>query len=70
MSLKNEKKRWQEEILDPALERFPERKSDFETLSGIPLERLMLPPEKNPDYTEQLGFPGEYPFTRGVQPTM
>jgi methylmalonyl-CoA mutase, N-terminal domain len=70
MSLKDEKKRWQEETLDPVLNRFPERKPEFETLSGIPLERLMLPPEENPDYNEQLGFPGEYPFTRGVQPTM
>jgi methylmalonyl-CoA mutase, N-terminal domain len=70
MSLKDKKKRWQEEILDPVLDRFPERKKEFETLSGIPLERLMLPPEENPDYQEQLGFPGEYPFTRGVQPTM
>ena len=70
MSLKEEKNRWQEETLGPVLGRFPERKSEFQTLSGIPLERLMLPSDDDPDYEEQLGFPGEYPFTRGVQPTM
>lgn len=70
MTLKEDKKRWQDETLEPVLGRFPERKSEFNTLSGIPLERLMLPTDDDPDYAEQLGFPGEYPFTRGVQPTM
>lgn len=70
MTLNEEKKRWQEETLEPVLGRFPERKEEFQTLSGIPLERLMLPSDADPDYAEQLGFPGEYPFTRGVQPTM
>lgn len=70
MTLKEDKKHWQDETLEPVLGRFPERKSEFNTLSGIPLERLMLPTDDDPDYAEQLGFPGEYPFTRGVQPTM
>jgi len=70
MSLKNERKRWEEETLRPVTDRFPERKSEFHTLSGIPLERLMLPSDEDPNYVEKLGFPGEYPFTRGVQPTM
>ena len=49
----------------------PERKQDFETLSQIPVERLYTPlSESESDYLEDLGFPGSYPYTRGVQPTM
>src|SRR5437667_104002 len=52
-------------------ERRPERSARFETLSGIPIEPLYTPAslrDWSPD--EQLGRPGEYPFTRGVYPTM
>jgi len=70
MTLEAERKRWEEQTLNPVLRRFPERKSEFCTLSGIPLPRLLTPPDPDPDYLEKLGFPGEYPFTRGVQPTM
>jgi len=70
MSLETERKNWEEKILKPALDRFPERKAEFQTSSGIPLERLYLPTDPDPDYDDQLGFPGAYPFTRGVQPTM
>ncbi len=70
MSLESERKRWEEETLQPKLTRFPERKSEFQTLSGIPLPRVLTPPDDDPDYPEKLGFPGEYPFTRGVQPSM
>lgn len=53
------------------LEKRPERKGRFETLSGIPVERVYTPSSVSGcDYTEDLGLPGEYPFTRGVQPTM
>jgi len=69
MKNKNQRKKWQEEILKPALEKFPERKSDFATGSGIPLPRVALP-EEGLSYQERLGFPGEKPFTRGVYPTM
>ena len=49
----------------------PERKETFQTLSEIPLERLYTPlSESDLDYMESLGFPGSYPYTRGVQPTM
>ncbi len=64
------KERWEGEILRPVLNQFPERKENFETSSGIPVERLYLPADPDPDYDDQLGFPGAYPFTRGVQPTM
>jgi methylmalonyl-CoA mutase N-terminal domain/subunit len=62
---------WQENTLKPTLNRFPERQDSFETPSGIPVERLYLPDQDAQDgYVERLGFPGQYPFTRGVQPTM
>jgi methylmalonyl-CoA mutase N-terminal domain/subunit len=70
MSLEAERKHWEEAILNPTLKKFPERKPRFETSSRIDLERLYLPPDSDPDYAEKLGFPGEYPFTRGVQPAM
>jgi methylmalonyl-CoA mutase N-terminal domain/subunit len=70
MTLESEKKRWEEETLKPSLERYPERKQDFTTSSGIGMPRLLLPKDHDPDYEEQLGFPGEYPFTRGVHPSM
>jgi methylmalonyl-CoA mutase N-terminal domain/subunit len=48
----------------------PERRAAFETSSGIPLKRLYTPADAPIDYAADLGFPGEYPFTRGIQPTM
>ena len=62
-------KKWQEEILKPALEKFPERRSTYTTGSGIPLPRVAAPAESE-EYLEKLGFPGDKPFTRGVYPTM
>ena len=61
---------WKDNTLVPALRKAPERRDHFETSSDIPLERLYLPEDASPDYDETLGFPGEYPFTRGIQPTM
>jgi methylmalonyl-CoA mutase N-terminal domain/subunit len=69
-SLQEEKKRWQEETLQPATERYPERREEFETSSGIPVDRVYLPREDDGTYLQKVGFPGEYPYTRGVQPTM
>ena len=70
MNIQDEKQRWQEETVDPVLQRFPEREEQFETSSGITVERLYTPEGDGAEYLEELGFPGEYPFTRGVQPTM
>ncbi len=61
---------WGADTLQPALQEQKERQEAFRTSSGIPLERVYLPTDPDPDYLAQLGFPGEYPFTRGVQPTM
>jgi methylmalonyl-CoA mutase N-terminal domain/subunit len=71
MSIKQEQRRWEEEIVKPVLAKNPERKPEFKTISGIPLPRVGLPKEENATgYMEDLGMPGEFPFTRGVQPTM
>ncbi len=68
MDFDAERKRWEEITLQPVLNKSPERKDEFDTPSGIELPRVALP--RDFDYMEKLGFPGEYPFTRGVQPTM
>ncbi len=63
-------KKWEEGTLAKSLARIPERKDHFETPSGIPIERLYLPRKADAEYLDRLGFPGEHPFTRGVQTTM
>jgi methylmalonyl-CoA mutase N-terminal domain/subunit len=66
-----EVKRWEETTLANVLKRYPERRGTFKTASDIELKRLYTPLDvEGLDYFTQLGFPGEYPFTRGVQPTM
>ncbi|MBN1836980.1 MAG: methylmalonyl-CoA mutase family protein [Spirochaetales bacterium] len=65
------RKRWEESCLNKVLGRFPEWRQEFVTGSDKPVERLYLPESFSAEeYLEKLGFPGEYPFTRGVQPTM
>ncbi len=61
---------WEEKALKKTLEKFPERKKEFKTVGGLELPRVALPKEIDEEYLEKLGFPGEVPFTRGVQPTM
>ncbi|MFZ5822631.1 MAG: acyl-CoA mutase large subunit family protein [Chloroflexota bacterium] len=70
MTLIDQYNKWKETTLKKSLDRFPERKPRFETSSGIELPRLGLPSQAASDYEASLGFPGEYPFTRGIQPTM
>ena len=86
MTLQDLYQKWQETILKKSLDKFKERKERFETSSGIEVPRVPLPDgastaptaplPKGHDvsaeeaYLEKLGFPGEYPYTRGVQPTM
>jgi methylmalonyl-CoA mutase N-terminal domain/subunit len=70
MTLSDQYNKWKETTLKKSLDKFPERKPRFETSSGIELPRLGLPDEAGAAYEERLGFPGEYPFTRGIQPTM
>jgi methylmalonyl-CoA mutase N-terminal domain/subunit len=63
--------RWEDETLKPALRESPERQEKFTTLSGVPIQRLYTPADlANFDYSQDLGDPGEYPYTRGIHPTM
>ena len=70
-SLDSASQRWSEETLAPVLKKSPERKSVFMSEANIPIKRLYTPADlAGQDYVEDLGFPGEAPFTRGVYPTM
>ena len=65
------RKAWEETVLKPALDKSPERPGLFSTSGGNPVERVYTPADlEGLDYSRDLGFPGQYPFTRGVQPTM
>src|SRR5574341_1822782 len=83
MTIQDQKKKWQETTLKKSLDKFKERKERFETSSGIEVPRVASPDGASTAwrqgatplsvdeiYLEKLGFPGEYPYTRGVQPTM
>jgi methylmalonyl-CoA mutase N-terminal domain/subunit len=61
---------WKAGALRTALARFPERYPEFSTISGVPVDRIYTPLDvAAADYARDLGFPGEYPFTRGVHAT-
>ena len=71
MSIQDSKAQWDAETVANSLKKVPERRPQFETSSGIAMERLYTPEDATANgYLEQLGFPGEFPYTRGVQPTM
>ena len=61
---------WQDKCYGPSIKRFPERKEQFKTSSNIPIPAVVPPEQINPDQFDELGLPGTFPFTRGVQPTM
>jgi methylmalonyl-CoA mutase N-terminal domain/subunit len=62
--------KWEADALRKALARFPERHPEFSTISGVPVDRIYTPLDvADADYARDLGFPGEYPFTRGVHAT-
>ena len=67
-----DKQQWEKETLAPAVERYPERRPAFETDSGLPIDALYAPEdlsERGYDYAQDISFPGEFPYTRGVQPS-
>jgi methylmalonyl-CoA mutase N-terminal domain/subunit len=65
-----ELERWQAEALEPLIRRFPERQEGFHT-GSVPVQRLYTPLDiADIDYNRDIGYPGEYPYTRGIQPTM
>jgi methylmalonyl-CoA mutase N-terminal domain/subunit len=69
--IRKEFKRWGKTTLSKAVSKAAERESSFKTTSNIELKRLYNPLDiDNLNYCDDLGFPGEFPFTRGVQPTM
>ncbi|KAB3532386.1 methylmalonyl-CoA mutase family protein [Alkaliphilus pronyensis] len=69
--LRKSKCSWSEKKVQKTLNRFPERKQQFVTGSNEKIERLYTPTEvEGQDYENDLGFPGQFPYTRGVQPTM
>ena len=68
--LHDAKRRWHDNLVRRSTAKFPERREQFVTSSNIPLEAVYTPEDVPVDYEEKLGFPGEYPFTRGIQPTM
>ncbi|WP_254810945.1 methylmalonyl-CoA mutase family protein [Natronosalvus amylolyticus] len=62
---------WESETLEPVLDRFGERKDRFATISNLEVDRLYTPNDVDElDFLEDLGFPGEEPYTRGPYPTM
>ncbi len=69
--LKERQKEWEETTLHNTLARHRERRDEFTTTSGAPVERLYTPLDvASLDYAPDLGFPGEYPYTRGIHSTM
>jgi len=62
---------WERDVLGPTLARSGERRQEFTTVSGRPVERLYTPLDQaGASYLEKVGFPGSYPFTRGIHATM
>ena len=63
--------KWEETTLQQSLSRLPERREEFITTSSEPIQRIYTPLDvANLDYQEDLGMPGEYPYTRGIHPTL
>lgn len=68
---KKSREDWERERLGPHLEKHAERDVEFSTVSSLPIERLYSPEDlAETDFERDIGWPGEYPYTRGVQPTM
>jgi methylmalonyl-CoA mutase N-terminal domain/subunit len=69
--IEQEKERWEAETLNPTLKKNPERAERFTSVSMTPIERLYTAADlPGWDFMKDLGFPGEYPYTRGLHPTM
>src|SRR5512144_232042 len=64
------KSKWLETTYARAVGKGPERRSRFETTSGIPVQPVYAAEDVASGVEDRLGLPGDYPFTRGVQPTM
>jgi len=70
-AIESDRKRWEETTLKDSLRRLPECREKFITVSGEPVQRLYTPADiADVDFNRDIGWPGEFPFTRGVHPTM
>ncbi len=69
-AIRRDVEEWRRGLLAQANERMKPRSSSFETWSGVPVPDVVTPAEHELRYREKLGLPGQYPFTRGVQPNM
>lgn len=66
-----QEKRWEQQTLEPALKKIPERDIPFTTVSGVPIKKLYTPADvQNIDFEKEIGWPGEYPYTRGIHPSL
>ena len=69
--IKEAREKWEKDILAKTLDKAPESKEEFKTVSGSVVNRLYTPEDiDNIDFEGEIGYPGQYPFTRGYQPTM
>ncbi|MCP4623018.1 MAG: methylmalonyl-CoA mutase [bacterium] len=68
-AIKQAKEKWENERVAKDIQKVPEAHKEFTTPSGISIQRLYTPADGSTDYLRDLGFPGEYPYTRGVQST-
>lgn len=69
-TIKRVKYEWEKEVSSEWVKEHPERKKEFTTKSGLVLEQVYSPNDNNDDFLNQLNFPGQFPFTRGITPTM
>ena len=70
-AVREERERWEATTVAKAIKRMPERPAETTTQSGMPIKRIYTPEDTAQlDYARDLAFPGEYPYTRGAQPTM
>lgn len=66
-----ERQQWEQKTLNPSLEKLPERDTPLTTISGVDINNLYTPDDvKDIDFNSEIGWPGEYPYTRGIHPTM
>ncbi|WP_313164041.1 methylmalonyl-CoA mutase family protein [Sedimentibacter sp.] len=69
--IKQNRESWEEKVLNKSLAKAPESKQEFKSVSGAVVNRLYTPEDiADIDYETEIGYPGQYPFTRGYQPTM
>ncbi|TDT50308.1 acyl-CoA mutase large subunit family protein [Fonticella tunisiensis] len=69
-NIKLKRKEWEEKKLKPLVKKFPERKKFFKTTSGTEIKTIYTPEDNENLNYDNIGFPGEYPFTRGIHPNM